>query len=227
METHRNLAGVLFDMDGTLIDSEPLWMAAEMELVSRFGGIWTHDDAVALVGNSLPETAAIMRTKARLPLGDTAILDFLLTSVTNAARAQMPWRPGALDLLEELRAASVPCVLVTASYRVFADVVMAAAPGALTALVAGDEVTHGKPHPESYLHAAVKIGAAPQDCVAIEDSPSGIAAALASGARTVGIPCVVPVLARPGLSRASSLADLNLGVLTRIVQGEVVDTLGD
>ncbi|MCL1800917.1 MAG: HAD family phosphatase [Promicromonosporaceae bacterium] len=216
-------AGVLFDMDGTLIDSEPLWMAAETALVASFGGIWTHDDGVAMVGLSLPKSAKIMREKAKLPISEDEILSYLLGSVTNAARANMPWRPGAEKLLSDLKAAGVPCALVTASYRSFADIVMKAANGALTAVVPGDEVTHGKPDPESYLTAARKIGVPVTQCVAIEDSETGVTSALASGARTIGIPAVMPLAPRPGLSRFDSLTDLNLAILARIAKGEVID----
>jgi len=218
-------AGILLDMDGTLIDSEPYWIAEEQALVASYGGVWSHDDALALVGNSLPYSAQIMRERANLPLSNEQILAQLLTGVTARARAHVPWRPGAQVFLAELQQAGIPTALVTASYRVFADVIMQAASGALTVLVAGDEVTRGKPDPQPYLLAAEKLGVNPSDCIAIEDSKPGLAAAIASGAKTIGVPCMVPIEPQPGLSRVKSLADLHLPTLNRIIQGKVIDLL--
>lgn len=218
-------AGVLLDMDGTLIDSEPYWIAEEQALVARFGGVWTHDDALALVGNSLTYSAHLIRERAGVPLSEPEILETLLAGVVARAREHVPWRPGAVALLQQLRAAGIPAALVTASYRVFADVVVQAAGGALTAVVPGDEVARGKPDPESYLLAARKLGVSPTNCVAVEDSPPGITAAQAAGAHTVGVPCMLPIEPRPGLSRVNSLADLNVELLSRIANGETVDLL--
>jgi len=212
-------------MDGTLIDSEPYWIAEEQALVASFGGVWTHDDGLTLVGNSLPDSAKIIRERTGIPLSDNEILDRLLAGVVARTKDHVPWRPGAEQLLTSLHDANVPTALVTASYRIFAEVVMDAAQGALTVLVPGDEVKQGKPHPEPYLLAAEKLGAKPTECIAIEDSPPGISSALASGAHTIGVPCVLPVPPRPGLSRAASLADLDLAMLRRIVAGETVDLL--
>jgi HAD superfamily hydrolase (TIGR01509 family) len=218
-------AGVLLDMDGTLIDSEPYWIAEEQALVASFGKIWTHEDGLTLIGNSLPVSAQIIRERTGIPLADDEILHRILAGVVARTRAHVPWRPGAELLLSRLHDAGIPTALVTASYRVFASVVMEAAGGALTVMVPGDEVTRAKPDSEPYLLAAAKLGVTADRCVAIEDSPPGIASALASGAKTIGVPCVLPVPPQPGLSRVASLADLDLGLLGRIANGEVVDTL--
>jgi HAD superfamily hydrolase (TIGR01509 family) len=147
--------------------------------------------------------------------------------VNEQLRETVPWRAGVLELLEDLRAAQVPCAIVTMSYRSQAQVVADGAPaGTFAHLVTGDEVTHGKPHPEPYLVAAGLLGVPIEECVAIEDSGPGITSALASGARTLGVPAEVPVPPRPGLSRAASLKQVDLEVLGRIVSGEVVDLLG-
>ena len=150
-----------------------------------------------------------------------------MARVNEQLRDAVPWRPGVLDLLASLRAAQIPCAIVTMSYRSQAQVVADGAPaGTFAHLVTGDEVTHGKPHPEPYLVAAELLGARPQDCVAIEDSGPGITSALASGARTLGVPAEVPVPQRPGLSRAASLKQIDLDVLARVASGDVVDLLG-
>jgi len=218
-------AAVLWDMDGTLVDTEPYWIAAENELVEAHGGLWSHEDALGLVGNALPESAEILRAHG-VDLPVEAILDFLVARVAEAVAVRVPWQPGALALLSELAAAGVPCALVTMSYRSLTTALVAAAPaGVFGAVVAGDDVTFGKPHPESYLLAAAQLGVDVRRCVAIEDSPPGIASALAAGARTIGIEVVVPVPPQPGLSRIGSLTELTLADLGRIAQGAIVDRI--
>jgi HAD superfamily hydrolase (TIGR01509 family) len=152
-----------------------------------------------------------------------AIVDWLLDRVVAATMERVPWQPGAFELLRALAAAGVPSALVTASYRRFADVVVSAADGLLVASVAGDEVTNGKPDPEAFVKAARLLGVAPSKCVAIEDSPPGIAAAMASGARVLGAEAMVPLPDIPGLSRTTSLTAVGLEQIARIASGEVLD----
>ncbi|HWS58715.1 MAG TPA: HAD family phosphatase [Actinotalea sp.] len=214
---------VLWDMDGTLVDTEPCWMAAETTLVRRFGGAWTSSDAQAMIGLPLLEGAAVLAAHGvDLPLPE--IVERLLDSVVEAVAADLTWQPGALRLLEALGAAGVPCALVTMSYGRFADAVLDRIPqGAFDVVVTGDQVTHGKPHPEPYLRAAELLGVDVTRCVAIEDSVPGVGSAVAAGARTLVVEHVVPVADRPGMSRAGSLADVGLEEITRIARGEVLD----
>jgi len=205
-------AAVLCDQDGTLIDSEPYWIAAEFALVDQHGGSWSHEQALGLIGNSLPASAAVLKA-AGVGLSEPEILDFLIDHVIAAIRRQMPWRPGARELLTEVHAAGTPTALVTASYRRLAEVVAEQAGGLLDVVVAGDDVTRGKPDPECYRRGAELLGAAPSECVAFEDSPNGLSAALAAGCVTVGVPCMVPIEPRPGLRVVDSLADVDLATL--------------
>ncbi|WP_043109938.1 HAD family hydrolase [Paraoerskovia marina] len=216
-------AALLLDMDGTLIDSEPYWMAVEQELIARHGGVWTHEDALGLVGNPLGLSARTLQ-QAGVRLEVDEIVEFLLSRVAEQVREHVPWRPGAHRLLETARSAGIPCALVTMSYRVLATSLLDAAPsGAFTVAVCGDDVRHGKPDPEPYLRAAELLGVDVRDCVAVEDSPPGIASALASGAATVGVAAIVPVPPRAGLNRLASLEDLDTAMLSRVVGGELVD----
>lgn len=181
-------AAVLWDMDGTLVDTEPLWFAAETELVGRFGGSWTHEQAISLVGSGLRDGARVLQASG-VAWSVDEIVAWQTDFVTDRLVAPLPWRPGALTLLAAVRDAGVPTALVTMSIRRMAEAVAAALPvGGFDVVVAGDDVERQKPHPEAYLLAAERLGVAAADCVAIEDSPPGLAAAVASGAATIGVP---------------------------------------
>jgi HAD superfamily hydrolase (TIGR01509 family) len=199
-------AAVLWDMDGTLVDTEPYWIEREHALVEEYGGTWTDDDAHALVGNSLLVSAAYIRARGGLPLSDEEIVDRLLDDVTAVVRRRVPFRPGARELLEALHERGVPCALVTMSYRRLAEaVVEALPPGRFAAIVPGDEVRNGKPHPEPYLVAADRLGVDPASCVAIEDSPTGVASAVAAGVPTLAVEHIVEVPGGPGRTVVRSL----------------------
>ncbi|WP_322645520.1 HAD family phosphatase [Oerskovia flava] len=218
---------VLWDMDGTLVDTEPYWIRGEHELVEAHGGTWSHEQALALVGNPLPESARLLQ-RAGVDLPVEEIVTYLLKRVGEQVREQVPWQPGALELLSALRAEGVPCALVTMSYRALAQPIVELAPaGAFDVLVCGDEVEHGKPHPEPYLVAAERLGVDVTRCVAIEDSPAGIGSARAAGAATLGVQAVVPVRRQAGLSRTPTLERVDLALLRRIAAGEVVDLMAE
>ena len=202
---------VLWDMDGTLVDTEPYWIACEFDLVAEFGGSWNADDAHSIVGFDLLDAAAELRARGGVGLEPTEIVERLLDGVIAKVADELPWRPGAPELLAECVAADVPCALVTMSWRRLADAVLRAAPeGSFVASVTGDEVSNGKPDPEPYLAAAAALGVSPTECVAIEDSPTGVAAALAAGCATLGVPHVVSVPPADGLVLVDSLVGVDL-----------------
>jgi HAD superfamily hydrolase (TIGR01509 family) len=218
-------AAVLWDMDGTLVDTEPYWLQAEAALVGEFGRAWTEADQQRMIGMPLLGAADVFIADYGVTLPREEIVARLLGHVVSRVREHVPWQPGARELLERLRAAGVPCALVTMSYRALTDAVLEGAPGAFDVVVPGDEVTHGKPHPEPYLVAAARLGVDPAACVAIEDSPPGIGSAMASGARTIGVQHIVAVEPRPGLSRVRSLEQVDLATLARVVDGQTIDLL--
>ena len=210
-------AAVLWDMDGTLVDTEPYWFDAEFELVAEFDGTWTEADAHSLVGFDLLASAHELRIRGGVRLEPVELVERLLDGVISRVAEQLPWRPGAPELLAECVAAGVPCVLVTMSWRRLADALIASAPaGSFVASITGDEVRKGKPDPEPYLAAAAVLGVDPADCVAIEDSPTGVASALAAGCATLGVPHVVPVASAPGLTLVESLVGVGLADLRRL-----------
>ncbi|MFT4307097.1 MAG: HAD family phosphatase [Microbacterium sp.] len=185
-------AAVLWDMDGTLVDTEPYWMAAETPLVESFGGTWSHEQALAVVGLGLDDAARILQEAGvRMPVRE--IVDHLTARVLTALRERgVPFRPGACELLADLKAAGVPTALVTMSMRRMAETVagLIGFP-AFDLVVAGDDVTRPKPYPDPYLQACAALGVDPAETVAIEDSPGGVRAAVAAGSVTLGVPLMV------------------------------------
>ncbi|WP_353355856.1 HAD family phosphatase [Intrasporangium sp. DVR] len=213
-------AAVLWDMDGTLVDTEPYWIAAEHELVAAHGGDWNEELAHRLVGNALDVSAQVIIELTGIPLSVPEVVNALLDRVIEQVRAQVPWRPGARELLHELIGLGVPNVLVTMSWRNLAETVVDLLPPAsFTALVTGDEVTHGKPHPEPYLRAAQLVGADPSECVALEDSPTGVRSATAAGVPTIAIPHIVPVPPVAGSVRVTTLDGLRAAELRATALG--------
>nr|WP_216853603.1 HAD family phosphatase [Phytoactinopolyspora halotolerans] len=204
-------AAVLWDMDGTLVDTEPLWIAAEKELVGRYGGTWTDADSLALVGSDLLAAGDYIRRKADLPMTAAQVRDALMEQVLDGVKRGADWRPGAVELLAALDLAAVPCALVTMSYRQLAETVVGQLPaGRFTTMVTGDEVSRGKPDPEPYLAAAAELDVKPEQCLVIEDSPPGVESGLAAGMRVIGVPNAVGIQPRPGLVLMETLAGLGV-----------------
>jgi HAD superfamily hydrolase (TIGR01509 family) len=182
-------------MDGTLVDTEPYWIETEFALVEEYGGTWSMEHALALVGNDLLVSGQYLRDHGGVPLTPAEIVERLLDGVIERVRREVPWRPGAVELLAALGDAGVPCALVTMSWQRFVDPVLEVLPpGTFSVVVTGDRVTVGKPHPEPYLAAARELGVSPEDCVAIEDSNTGAKSAEAAGCTVLVVPNHVPVL---------------------------------
>ena len=181
-------------MDGTLVDTEPYWMEAETDLVTSYGGTWTHDEAMQLVGKGLLDSAAILQG-AGVEMDAQAIVEHLTDRVSEMLETKgVPFRPGARELLADLRDAGTPTALVTMSLHRMAERVVGLIDfDAFDLIVAGDQVSHPKPHPAPYLRAAELLDIDIADAVAIEDSTTGVASGVASGARTLGVPHLIPL----------------------------------
>ncbi|MGN8130389.1 HAD family hydrolase [Paenarthrobacter sp. 22069] len=211
-------------MDGTIVDTEPYWIAAERALVEAHGGTWSHDQAMQLVGQSLTFSAGLLQ-QAGVELEIREIIDTLTARVISSVRQQVPWRPGARELLEELHQAGVRCALVTMSEGPLAREVVASLPRPyFEVLVTGDTVSQGKPHPEAYLTAVELLqetdpDLAIQHCVALEDSVPGVAAAVASGVATVAVPHIVPLPDHGSYALWDSLSGRGLAELEALLAG--------
>ena len=227
MAPNPALQAVFWDMDGTLVDTEPYWFAAEKELMARFGVSWSDEQAMALVGNALPDSARALQA-AGAELGIREILDGMLGSVVRSVQQEIPWRPGARELLAELHAAEIPCAMVTMSESLLARVIADQLPeGTFRFLVTGEMVANGKPDPEPYLLAAKLMGeelGTSMDLdriVAVEDSLPGVASAKASGAVTIAVPNAVDIPEQPGITRWETLAGRTVEDLQALVADRV------
>jgi HAD superfamily hydrolase (TIGR01509 family) len=215
------LRAVLFDMDGLLVDSEPLWFVAEREVAERLGAPWGEPDQEALLGGSLERTVSWLLAKA--DGGATAtreeVARWLVEGMAQLVLDRgLPLQPGAARLLAGLEAAGVPCALVTASSRAIMDAVLTVTGLSFGVTVCGEDVRRPKPDPEPYLLAAARLGAPAAGCVVLEDSPTGIAAAQAAGCPVIAVPSV-PVLPGPGLITVKSLDEVGFDLLEQLVTG--------
>ena len=213
------LRAVLWDMDGTLVDSEPVWARVQIDLLASLGAVWTTEDCVALVGSDL--SAALKVWMARIPVGRITadeLAERMFSQVVGTLRQEVELRPGAVELLQALNKEEIPCALVSASHRIMIDAVLRHLPdGLFDVIVAGDEVEHGKPHPEPYLTAARALGVDPADCVVIEDSPGGTESGTAAGAFVVAVPQWVPIPDAPRRLVVKSLEPITPESLRRLL----------
>lgn len=191
-------------MDGTLIDSEHYWLASEKALAAEHGSTWTESDGLDLVGMSLYESTLVIKERIGSDLEPEQIIERLTNDVVGHLNQHVPWRPGARELLLELRERGIRTALVTMSLTRMAMSVVEALgsefgpAGPFDVVIGGDQVSRGKPHPDPYLLAADRLGVAITDCIAIEDSLNGLLSAEASGAKAIGIPNVVEIPEREG-----------------------------
>ena len=210
-------AAVLWDMDGTLVDSEPYWLLSEKNLAAEHSKDWTEQDGLDLVGMSLYDSSKIIKSKLASELHPDEIMHNLTDSVVSHLQREIPWRPGALELLSELKKKGVKTALVTMSLRRMA-LAVADSVGfkAFDVVVAGDDVRNGKPHPEPYLKAAELLGVDPRDCIAFEDSITGLRSAEAAGTRAVGVENIVPIPPAEGRIVWPTLAGVKVSDLRRL-----------
>jgi HAD superfamily hydrolase (TIGR01509 family) len=211
----------LFDMDGTLVDSEKVWDVGLTELAQRYGGALSADARTRMVGTSMAESMSILHGDIGQPWRDpVASVAWLEERVKELFGAGLVWRPGAAGLLADLRTAGVPMALVTTTRRHLVEVALRTiGRDNFAAVVAGDEVDETKPHPLPYLTAAALLGVDVRRCVAIEDSPNGAASAVAAGAAVLAVPNEVDLSTLAGVTLVDSLAEVDVPFLDRLVAG--------
>jgi HAD superfamily hydrolase (TIGR01509 family) len=225
--TDGALQAVLFDMDGLLIDSEPLWFQVETEVMTRLGGTWTEADQEALLGSSLDRSVRYFMERAQVPADPAEIGDWMVGGIVAKVRDHgVPIMPGAVELVGDVAAAGLPYALVTSSQRRFVDAVLARTGLHFPVMVTGSDVSRGKPDPEPYLLASSRLGVPPGQCLVLEDSPTGVAAAEAAGCFVVAVPTLGGVEPRPGRWVLPSLAGVDVAWLRQAwAEGHLAATL--
>lgn len=216
MAAHTHGA-VLWDMDGTLIDSEPVWREAQLRLAAEFDSPWSLADGLAYAGSPIEVTiAAMQRSGVHLPAEQ--IQTRLIEEVTAALRNCVPWHAGARALVATVSNAGIPQALVTTSPRSMVEVVLDSLPaGVFEVTVCGDDVANRKPHPEPYLTAVRALGVSSDRCVAIEDSPAGLESALAAGLTAVGVPSSTALVSDRRWILFDSLTEISISTLRRLI----------
>lgn len=191
--TRPTFAAILFDMDGSLVDTEPLWMAAERDAMARYGADWTEQDQHVALGGPAQRVGRYMSERLAAQgvpgISPERILDETLQAFErHLDEGVIAVHDGADALLAQAQQAGLPLALVSNSTRRLMDKVLAANPGLRFDLtIAGDEVPLAKPHPGPYLEAAERLGVPIERCLIVEDSPSGVAAARESGACVLAV----------------------------------------
>ena len=193
---------ILFDHDGTLVDTEPVWAAAKVALAAEFSGTWTEQDTLDCLGLSMKFTLDRLR-KRGVDLPDEQINERLVAKVREAlAHQQVEFLPGIERFLNQVRDAQIPAAIVTNATTSIAQRTADAAPeGTFSVVIGNDETTHPKPDPQPYLLAAQRLGVEPSRCVTLEDSPSGVRSATAAGMKVIVVPGELEVPAELGHAR--------------------------
>ena len=221
MTQRPRLEAVLFDMDGTLVDSEKVWQGALADLADHYGGVLSPAARHALIGATTGESMEIFFRALGQPDQDhDAAGAWLEARVMAIGSAGVVWRPGARELLLAARAAGVKTALATATGRPITEAMLdTIGRGNFDVTITDDDVANGKPHPDPYRTAAAKLGVETGNCVAIEDSPTGAASAVAAGCSVLAVPSEVDLSDLAGVTIARSLEDVDLAFLESLVVG--------
>jgi HAD superfamily hydrolase (TIGR01509 family) len=219
------LRAVLFDMDGTLVDTEQLWGEAMSELAARLGGRMSDEARAATVGTSMGVAMEILHADLRIRRTEAELRHDAAWVEGRTAELMadgVEWRPGAPELLRSVRAAGLATALVTTTPRALADIVLRSIRSGLgedpfDVTICGDEVPARKPDPAPYLQAMRALGVEPGECVVIEDSQAGISAGLAAGAAVLGVPAVQAVAPEQGLILRDGLVGVGPAELADVV----------
>ncbi|SNR50867.1 HAD family hydrolase [Blastococcus mobilis] len=223
--TTGELSAVLFDMDGTLVETEQYWGEAMFELAARLGGRMSESARAATVGSTMRRSMSILHADLGLDRTEEELLAdarWVEDRTAQFLAAGVSWCPGARELLTEVRAAGLRTALVTTTPRRLADIVLSTIHADLDGdpfdvTVCGDEVPARKPDPAPYRQAMAALGVEPDDCVVVEDSDSGVAAGLAAGAAVLGVPTVQEIEPAPGLTLRGGLAGVDVAVLAGVL----------
>jgi HAD superfamily hydrolase (TIGR01509 family) len=203
-------SAVFFDMDGLFVNSEPVWLIAETELMARYGYEWTSDDQNTCLGGPLSRVGEYMFDKSGGKESPQYFTNEIINLMSKKLADGVPAMPGALELLSSLKSNGIKTALVSASPRVLVDAVLNRySQHTFEFSISADDVQHSKPNPEAYLAAASRLEVDISNCLILEDSPNGVTAATSSGAMTIAVPHFVAIQPHPRLRVIKSLEELN------------------
>ncbi len=205
------MSAILFDMDGTLIDSEPLWLEAEIEIMEELGCNWDQQDQINCLGGPIDKTENYMQERSNniKPFGYfTEKLDDVMEKKLST---KLNLIPNALEIINDCKRSELKIALVTASSGRLMKAVLKRFPvGIFDAVVSYDDVKRSKPDPEPYLLAAKTLGVDITNCIVLEDSLTGVQSGLSAGAQVIGIPHLVKMPSNPNLRVIESLSEINM-----------------
>jgi HAD superfamily hydrolase (TIGR01509 family) len=222
-----SLQAVLFDMDGTLVETEQYWGEAMFELAAVLGGRMSEEARAATVGSSMRTSMRILHADLELSRSEQQLQSdarWVEDRTAQLLAAGISWCPGARELLTSVRAAGLATALVTTTPRRLAEIVLRTIRADLDGdpfdvTVCGDEVPARKPDPAPYRQAMTALGVAPGECVVVEDSLAGVTAGLAAGAAVLGVPTVQEVPPAPRLTLRDGLVGVGPVELAAVLAG--------
>jgi HAD superfamily hydrolase (TIGR01509 family) len=203
-------SAVFFDMDGLLVDSEPLWLESETEMMAEFGYQWLESDQAACLGGPLDRVGNYMSGLIGGKRDGHSLMLEIIERMVLKFKGELPFMPGAVELIGDLRANGIELTLVSASPRSLVDAALSNfAENPFACSISSNEVKISKPDPEGYLLAASSGGHDISNCLVLEDSLTGVTAAKASGAWVLAVPHLVPIEKSGRVDVTNSLANWN------------------
>ena len=207
-------SAVFFDMDGLFVDSEPIWLRAETQLMENFGYQWTSEDQNHCLGGPLSRVGQYMSEKTNTKESPEYFTNNVILLMSQKLASGAPVMPGALELLKDLHKEGIKTALVSASPRILVDAVLSRVPEhTFEFSLSADDVAEPKPNPEAYLTAAKRLNVDVRDCLVLEDSPNGVKAAYSSGAFTIAVPHLAHIEPLDRLRVINSLEELSFANL--------------
>jgi HAD superfamily hydrolase (TIGR01509 family) len=200
-------SAVFFDMDGLLVDSEPLWLESETEMMAQYGYQWLESDQAACLGGPLDRVGNYMSDLIEGKRDGNSLTSEIIGRMVDKFKGDLPFMPGAINLINDLRAHGIELTLVSASPRSLVDAALSnfeVSP--FVRSISSNDVKVSKPDPEGYLLAASSGGHEITNCLVLEDSLIGVTAAKASGAWVLAVPHLVPIEKFGRVDTTTSLA---------------------
>ena len=205
------MSALLFDMDGTVIDSEPLWLESEIEIMTSLGFNWDAQDQLNCLGGPMDRTEKYMQERSGHIKPYGYFRDSLHEIMQEKLVSKLQLIPNALELILESRRFGLKTALVTASGRDLMNIALKKFPeGCFDARVSRDDVTNTKPNPEPYIRAASLLNVDITKCIVFEDSQTGVQSGLEAGAQVIGIPHMIELIPHSNLRVVNSLSDISL-----------------